>query len=104
MILTRANIEISTLRILCDSNDELIKEAFERSLHDFETKELGTFFDEGMKIVPVGFRKQLKLLESDNISWLSNFWIECFQRISSSEESCSRKSQYGLSEISKRRK
>ncbi len=84
VILTRANIAISALRIQCDSNDEL-KEAFERSLHDFEsimTKELGTLFDEGMKIVPVVFWKQLKLLESDNIFWL---WIECFQRISSSE-------------------
>ena len=45
VILTRANIAISAFHIQCDSNDEL-KEAFERSLHDFKsiiTRELGMF-------------------------------------------------------------
>ncbi len=87
VLLTRTNVAISAFRYQCDSNDDL-KVAFERNLHDFKsiiTKELGTFFDEGMKIIPVGFWKEIKLLESDENLWLSKFWIECLQRISSSE-------------------
>ena len=83
VILTKANMAIAGFRFQCDSDDE-IKEAFERNLHGFKsiiTDELG----EGMKIVPVGSWKEIKLLESDNTFWLSNFWMECFQRISSSE-------------------
>ena len=79
VVLVHANTAVAEFELDCDTDEEL-NEAFQRRLQQWQEL-LREATKAAVDMVPAGHKKRKYIIKTDELPWLSTFWMKTFETI-----------------------